>query len=149
MILAHIRASFRATFEARMSEWALSISIVLWGLIVLNEPGRFADSRAYSDFLHLMPQNAWGLGAFLIGSLRLIVLFFNGLLRRSPHLRAFTAFLSCFLWIQISLGLFAADGFTGLAMYPVALGMDIFNVLRAAREAGMIDTRVAKNGTHT
>ena len=149
MILAHIRASFRATFEARKSEWGLALSTMLWGLIVLHEPGRFAESRAYSDFLHLMSQNAWGMAAFTIGSLRLTVLFFNGLLRRSPHLRALTAFMSCFLWMQISLGLFAADGFTGLAMYPVALGMDIFNVLRAAREAGMIDTRVAKNGTHT
>lgn len=145
MILAHIRHSFRA----RKSEWGLALSTMLWGLIVLNEPGRFAESRAYSDFLHLMSQNAWGMAAFTIGSIRLTVLFFNGLLRRSPHLRALTAFMSCFLWMQISLGLYAADGFTGLAMYPVALGMDIFNVLRAAREAGMIDTRVAKNGTHT
>ena len=149
MILAHIRASFRSTFEARMSEWALSISIVLWGLIVLNEPGRFEGSRAYGDFLYLMPQTAWGLGAFMIGASRLMVLFFNGLLRRSPHLRAITAFMSCFLWMQISLGLFAADGFTALAMYPVALGMDIVNVMRAAREAGIVDTRVAKNGTDT
>ncbi|GAB5506701.1 MAG: hypothetical protein Rhirs2KO_18640 [Rhizobiaceae bacterium] len=149
MLFAHLRNSFRETFEARASEWALAVATLLWGLIVLSEPGRFDNSRAYADFLIYASQETWGMAFVLIGAARLTILFFNGTIHRSPHLRLLAAFATCFLWSQIVIGLLAADGFTGLAMYPVALALDIFNTLRAAREAGIIDhqQRARKNGT--
>jgi hypothetical protein len=59
--------------------------------------------------------------------------------------------MSGFFWMQISLGLVASgNATTGLAVYPVLLALDSYNVFRAMREAGIIDAeykRAARNGT--
>lgn len=144
-LIGHFRHSLRSTFEARASEWALASATLLWGMIVLSNPGEFAARPSFTGFLAMAPQNIWGGCATAIGAVRLVVLLFNGSVRRSPHLRAVMAFLTCFLWMQITLGLLAGDGFTGLAMYPVALFLDIYNVMRAAREAALTD-RAARDG---
>lgn len=143
MNFIYIMTSLRKTFEARASEWALSIGAILWGLIVLSHPGRFESGNSFLYFLDLAPQVAWGFLALTIGAVRLVILFFNGTVRKSPHLRMIASGLTSLLWLQIVLALLAGgDGFTGLAMYPVAFGLDVFNVMRAAREAGLVDRKV-------
>lgn len=151
MGLRHLGTSLRHTFEARASEWALGWMLFLWGVILNSSPDALANSRGLKSLLSIGFQDSWALAAILIGGGRLLVLGFNGTIRRSPHLRAAAAFMSGFFWMQISLGLVASgNATTGLAVYPVLLALDSYNVFRAMREAGIIDAeykRAARNGT--
>jgi len=140
MILAHISRSFRETFPGRASEWALAIVILNWSLVLALNTDLFASSASYRALAGVMTQHSWLWLCFCIGTVRLMVLGINGAWRRSPHLRALSAFVSCFVWFQISVGLFqAGTGGTGLAVYPVLLLLDSYNVIRAMGEAGISD----------
>jgi hypothetical protein len=58
------------------------------------------------------------------------------------------AFVSCFFWLQISVGMIRPDGATtGLAIYPVLLALDIWNAMRAWHDAGQVDGIKHHGGT--
>lgn len=150
MFLASVSHSLRSTFPARASEWALGIMLFNWGMVLMIDPGLFDDKPAFHGLDAIMSQPSWMRLCLAIGGVRLIVLAINGAWRRSPHMRACAAFVSCFFWFEITIG-FAQTGLgTGVAVYPVLFFLDAFNAIRSMGEAGLSDAhhqRVAGNGT--
>lgn len=147
-------AGLRQTFPARASEWALSLMLFLWSVILVANVDLFAAGRSYAALSQLMSQESWAMWCLAIGGGRLIILAVNGAWRRSPHLRALGAFLSGLFWFLISIGLLQAGAYnTGLAIYPVLFLLDAFNAIRAMGEAGRSDkihgSRMARDGTDT
>lgn len=131
------------TFPVRVMEWLLagimfSWSIALWNMV----PSDFTGNPVFAGLHSLAEQNTWAFFAFVIGAGRLAVLAINGAWRSSPHLRAAGAFLACFMWLQISLGMLTAEtSTTGIAIYPWLLLADIYNVFRASHDARISDER--------
>jgi hypothetical protein len=125
--------------------------LFLWAIVLTWHPALFDTAPSYSAMADLFSQNTWAIICLIVGGGRLTVLAINGAWRRSPHMRAASAFLSCFVWYQISIGLLQAEtGGTGLAVYPVLLCLDAFNAIRAFGEAGKSDAihqRVANHGS--
>lgn len=150
MIFAHITTSFRETFHARASEWALAVVLFNWALILAFNETLF-DGPSYSALAALASQQTWAWVCMVFGAVRLIVLAINGAWRRSPHMRSVCAFVACFFWFQIIIGMLQSGTWsTGMAVYPVLFFLDTFNVIRAIGEAGRSDAqhqRMAGNGT--
>lgn len=152
MILAYISQSIAATFPTRATEWGKAVMLFLWGVVLAFNTDLLATTPSLTPSLQLASQPAWAYACLVVGGARLVMLVINGAWRRSPHLRAVAAFISCFFWFQISVGLIEAGTYgTGLAIYPVLLALEIYNVFRAARDAGTSD-RIhtgARNGSDT
>ena len=137
-------------FPARRSEWVLAVIMVVWGWILISPSPTFAGNPAWAQMAAMMSETAWGWFAIGIGIFRLIALIINGTFagtwygRWSPHVRAFASFLTCFLWFQISFGLWASDAATtGLAVYPGLLVLDAMNIVAAMKDAAGIDKAVS------
>jgi hypothetical protein len=150
MFFAHLSRSLRETFPVRASEWALAAMLFNWSIILFLMPDLFATVDAFAPLAKLMPQTTFSGMCFLVGFGRLVSLAINGTWRRSPHLRAFGAFLGSGVWFMISIGIIrSGSGATGLGIYPILVLLDSYNVIRAAGEAGLSDhqpRRVAKDG---
>jgi hypothetical protein len=148
---AHFSRSFRETFPTRASEWAMGAILFLWSA-VLTINSDFFLTAAMHPLARVASQETWAALCLSAGGGRLLVLAINGGWRRTPHLRAVTAFVSCFFWFQITIGLLQSHSIgTGLAVYPVLFFLDVYNVFRAARDAGSSD-RIhtgARNGIDT
>ncbi|KRE06271.1 hypothetical protein ASE61_25215 [Bosea sp. Root670] len=137
-------------FPARRSEWVLAGIMVAWGWILIGPGATFAGHRACSQMAAMMSENAWGWFAIGIGAFRLLALIINGTFsgtwygRWSPHVRALAPLLTCFLWFQISFGLWASDAATtGLAVYPGLLVLDAMNIVAATKDAAGMDKGVS------
>lgn len=150
MFFAHLSHSLRETFPARASEWALATILFNWSVILFLQPNLFATVDAFASLARLMPQQTFAGLCFLVGFGRLVTLAINGAWKKSPHIRAFGAFLGTGVWFMIAIGIIrSGSGATGLGVYPVLMLLDSFNVIRAAGEAGLSDHqpgRVAKDG---
>ena len=151
MIILRIAEGIRNHFPARASEWALAAGLSHWGRIVYNEPSIF-NRPGFSQMAEWAEPRTWGLAAMTVGGIRLIALVINGTFadtrygQISPHVRGATAFLSCFVWLQIYLGLqISGDTTTGLGIYPYLLALDCYNTARAFGDAGEAD-RAKKYG---
>ncbi|GGC68740.1 hypothetical protein [Chelatococcus reniformis] len=126
-------------FAVRASEWGLAGMAAGYGVALLWPGDTFGTSPSYSFMAAIANESTWGLAALTIGLIRLTALFINGTYRRSPLIRAGTAFLCVDLWTAIALGLSAGDArapATGLAIYPVLAALDIWNVYRSMRDGG-------------
>lgn len=149
MIIAHLTRSFRETFPARASEWALSAMLFNWFLVLSLNADLFVTGSSYPALAAIAEQSTWALLCMVCGGGRLIILAINGAWRRSPHMRAFGAFVSCLFWFEITIGMAQSGQWsTGLAIYPVLLLLDSWNVIRAMGEASISDAthkRVAKD----
>lgn len=137
-------------FPARRSEWVLSCIMIGWGLVLIGPAEVFAQSRAWSQMAAMMNERVWGWLAISIGVFRLLALIINGTFagtwygRFSPHVRAVASFFTCFLWFQISFGLWVSDAVTtGLAIYPGLFLLDAMNVVAALKDAAGMDKAVA------
>lgn len=152
MILDHFSRSLRETFPARASEWALGLMLFLWSVILIANPDVFTGP-SYRGLVMVAEQDTWAMLCLLVGGGRLLVLAVNGAWRRSPHMRSAMAFFSCFFWYQITIGMMQSGTWaTGLAVYPVLLGLDAFNAIRTLGEAGASDNlhkRAANDGADT
>lgn len=130
---------FQQTFPLRVAEWAMAVILVNWGVLLLANPQVFEQPQ-YAPMGQLASVGVWGWACFLMGSTRFAALVINGAWRASPHIRAATAFLSCFFWLQITFGLGESKvPSMGLAVYPWFLIMDTYNVFRAASDARAAD----------
>lgn len=148
MIFDHLRRSFRETFPARASEWALSVILLNWSAVLMFNDTLFRDGASYRFLAQVAHQETWAWLCFMAAGSRLVVLGINGAWRRSPHARAAFAFMASFFWFQITIGFIQAGTFsTGLAVYPVLLALDSYNVLRAMGEAGIIDNHHKRRAT--
>lgn len=133
MLLLHARQHF----PARYSEWFLASILLTIGLLLLRPENIFAQSPAYVGLARIANQTTWGWFCFVFGALRIVALIVNGSwVPSSYHLRAFTAFISCFFWFQFTLGLMATGNPTlMLATAPWLFLSDMVNCHRAASEA--------------
>lgn len=133
-------------FAPRASEWTTSVILFLWSAIVLYTEGR-APQAIYAEMFNL---TAWAMIFGVVSAIRMIILYVNGALRRSPHLRSGFSFISCFAWFQITIYFFgAATLTTALAVYPVLLILDFYNAYRIAVEARITDESYNDAGSIT
>lgn len=130
------------TFPVRVAEWLLAGIMLSWSIAAWNLGPSDWSNPAFSGLARIANNTTWAFFAFWIAIARLAALIRNGGWRPSPHLRAAGAFLACFLWLQVSLGMFSADiRTTGIAVYPWLLLADIYNVFRASHDARISDDR--------
>ena len=132
MILLHVKKHF----PARATEWIVAAMLTTLGLIFLRPEPTFALSPSYVGLARLATESTWGWGCVIIGGIRIIALIINGAWVPSTyHLRSITAMLSCFVWFQLSLGLFASNtASAGLALFPWLVVLDIVSTYRVARD---------------
>jgi hypothetical protein len=129
-------------FPLRVTDWLLGGIVTTWGLVCLYLPASSWDQPIYSGLRHLADQETWGLFAVIVGVARMVALFINGAVRRTPHIRGMGAFVTMFLWLQLSLAMFNAEISTiGVAIYPWLFIADIYNVYRASQDARDSDLR--------
>jgi hypothetical protein len=140
IVLAHIRNNFANAFFPRLSEW-WAASLLMWlGFVLSANPDLMASSKtsAYQMMLMIGDQDTWSWVMRAFAATRLFVLLINGALRRSPHLRAAGAVITCFFWMQITLSVAPTFGLLfGLAVGVLIL--DFANFIRAMRDARVVD----------
>jgi hypothetical protein len=146
MVILRVISGVKKHFRIRVSEWALATATLLWGSILLGPSDTFGSSKAYTAMASLAGENIWGMGAVIIGGLRLTALLINGSFGEtwygtfSPHIRAICSFANCFLWFEIIIGLMGSNIIVlGFAIYPVMLFLDIWNVMQATTDAALTD----------
>lgn len=136
------------SLKFRLSEWGLSVIMLCFGFILLHPYDTLA-APVYALMRSTASEMVWGWGCFILGATRLIVLIINGAWKRSPHFRAFAAFLSCFVWVQIALSLSVGGTLpTGIAVYSVFVIMDMVSAYRAAADARVSDEAARNDGKY-
>ena len=144
-MFAHIAASFRKTFPGRQTEWLLTSVLIGWAAMLIINPDMFRTTATYANFGEIMSQSMWAMACLYVGVARLAVLIINGAWRRSPHLRAGLAFLTCLFWYQITVGMLQSGTLsTGLAVYPAFFLFDAINVIRSMGDAAVTDHHYEK-----
>lgn len=140
-------------FPARRSEWVLAGIMIVWGWTLIKPTSVFDGNPAWSQMAAMMSETSWGTLAVAVGVFRAIALLINGTFagtwygRWSPHVRSLAAFLACFIWFQISFGLWISDAATtGLAVYPGLLVLDAMNIVAASKDAAGMD-KATKDGS--
>lgn len=130
------------TFPLRATEWMLAGITVTLGVVLLANLALFDTSASLKILTRILPHTLAAGLILIVGVVRTMALIINGAWRASPHLRAFCAFLSTFVWLQIVFSLFTGHVVVlGMAVYPWFLIMDIGNVFRAAADARIADDR--------
>ncbi len=144
---ATIRLHFMEALFPRLSEWYCAILLFSLGSMLAANPDLMTSTKTATFDLMLMiaTQEQWSWVMRVFAFLRLVILLVNGILRRSPHLRAGSAFLSLFFWTQIALSAKATFGFVFVFSATVA-ALDFMNVIRASRDARLTDYIHAKGG---
>ena len=104
-LILHVRDNFSRVFVSRMIEWEHAIGLFLFGLVLVMQPGLLWKAPGYAAFktIHDSP-SFWAISAMLVGATRFVILFYNGTISRSPHLRAGAAMLSAAFWLYAGLG---------------------------------------------
>lgn len=134
-------------FPMRVTEWLLSGVLFSWGVSVLNAPAFVWDMPINNALAKFGSQDQWGCFAVCIGLTRMLALFINGAVRKSPHARTIGAFLSCLVWSQLTLAMFAAPWIAvSAAVYPWLFMAEVYNVSRAARDARLSDNTARQAG---
>lgn len=147
MIIVRV-ARLNESLRFRLCEWVLSGVLFSWGWILLL-PTQSFDLPSLAGLRNIASENMWGSALLLLGAGRLVVLTINGAWRRNPHARGVGAFLSCFVWCQISLGLLNSGVVApGIAVYPIFLIAEMYTVYRTSRDARESD-EAWKNGGRT
>jgi hypothetical protein len=140
--ISMLLVKFSKTFPIRVTEWLLAGILLSWSIVCWNLTDADWTSSIYVGLSRIAAHETWAFFAFWIAVVRLGALTINGAWRPSPHFRAACAFLACFMWLQISLGLMISDGRSmGIAIYPWLLLADIYNVFRASHDARLSDDR--------
>lgn len=133
--------SLHSHFPIRITDWLVSAMMFSWGLSLFAVDPRVWALPTFSGLSVIAGQYTWAAIASTIGLARLAALFVNGAIRRSPHLRGIGAFLSIFIWAQLSLGVLFGDMVgPGIAIFPWLALADMLNVYRAAVDARAADT---------
>jgi len=120
-------------------DWIVEGIVLTWGVTCLNVSPMDWQMPAYSSLRGYASQATWGLAMVVLGIARLTALYINGSMRRTPHTRMAGAFLTAFVWLQLSFAMATADAaaIAGIAIYPWLFLADIYNVYRAAQDAEM------------
>ena len=128
------------TIKDRVAEWFMGAVIAAMGVGLILQPTIFVVNPFFTGFLRVATPSQWAFGLLTLGVARLSALTVNGAWRRSPHLRLIAAFLSMFVWYQLSaLAWEVRVPNLGVAMYPLLLLLEVYCVYFAACDAGMAD----------
>lgn len=130
-------------FPGRALEWmnALILSTLGYTLLIPQDPPMFSQVY-FAPMANMAPQWVWGAGCLSIGLLRVTFLFINGTMpRTSSYLRALGAFLACFAWFTISLGLTLNEmAGLGISVFPWLLIGDMYSLHRASTDMRLADS---------
>lgn len=122
-------------FRLRIIEWALSLILLLWW-VVLSQPDYSFDRQPSLALLaQIGDERFWANVCLLIALARLGALYVNGAWRKSPYIRASTAFLSSVFWMWVSIGMASAGSSTGLTVYPILMLLDWYSIWTAMDDA--------------
>lgn len=146
-----LKARFASHFAIRLGEWFSGIILSSMAVLMFCATRMFEASPAYFAGLAAFgSQPVWG-GVFVVfGGVRLVALYINGRKPITPYIRMTLAFLSCFVWWQLTISLFAS-GVPGLgwALVPWLLCLEMYNVFRSSADAREVfdRSRAARNGS--
>lgn len=140
-------------FNIRLGEWFAGIIFASMGALFFGAPSMFSRSPEYFAGLRAFgPQVAWAALLLASGLVRIIALWINGRNGITPYARMTIAFLSCFVWWQLAVSLFAS-GVPGLgwAFVPWLLALDMYNVFRSSADAREVfdNKRAGRDGSET
>ncbi len=122
-------------FRLRILEWGVALVMLLWW-VVLSQPSYSIYAQPSLELLaRIGSEDFWAPVCFTIAVARLGALYVNGAWRRSPYIRAFTAFLSSIFWLWVSIGMAVTGATTGLAVYPVVMLFDWYSIWTAMDDA--------------
>lgn len=152
-IMTTLVVRYGTHFKIRLGEWFAGIIFVSMGLLFFGAPDMFARSPEYFAGLRAFgPQQVWGILLLAAGIIRIIALWVNGRKTITPYIRMTISFLSCFVWWQLAVSLFAS-GVPGLgwAFVPWLLALDMYNVFLSSADAREVfDTkRAGRDGSET
>jgi hypothetical protein len=137
--------SLHEHFPVRITDWLVSAILLSWGLALFAVDPQVWALPTFSGLSVIASQSTWAVTATVIGLTRILALFINGAVRRSPHARLIGAFATIFIWVQLSLGVFYSDLVgPGIAIFPWLAFADMFNVYRAAKDARVSDHRATQ-----
>lgn len=126
----------------RIVEWLVAGFLVSWGLAALAIEETIWQLPVNRELANLGSKDLWGCFALSLGAIRFAALFVNGAVQRSPHARALGAFMSIFLWTQLTLGVITGGMETiSVVVYPWVLLADLYNVYRASQDARFSDKK--------
>lgn len=111
-------------YPTRTVEHMLAWMIVIWSLAVAW-PGKMLVGPQYEYLIVIMPEWAWGWTGVVLGTGRLLALYFNGNWRRSPGLRWFGAMTGLVWWTVLS-GLYWLGVQAGGADFPMRYMVGVF-----------------------
>lgn len=134
-------------FPLRVADWLTAGILLSWGIACLNIEPAVWSLPIYSGLRTFASQETWGTLSTVLGATRMIALFINGSMRRTPHIRALGAFFTVFIWLQLTLGMFvSATPTIAIAIYPWLCLADMYNVYRAAQDARESDYSISSRG---
>ncbi len=146
MILVHSWRSLQTTFPTRAMEWFFGLALTNLGFIFWLTPDLFEKNRGWDALAAVADQDIWSNGCLVVGILRLGALMINGLWLRTPALRCAMAFLSCYVWWKLGVGLVGNAGL-GAALLPLCFIFDAFNAIRIGREVGVSEFVIRRLNT--
>lgn len=138
-------------FVGRWSEWLFSFILMSLGVKLLGSSETFASSPGFAMMAKIAREDTWGWALTSIGGFRLLTLLINGTFRSfarwSPIARSGLAFVSCFAWFSIAMGIFLSnpDGW-GYLTYTGLLVGDLINSILAGGDAGASERRYRNGG---
>lgn len=129
-------------FPIRRSEWINAGMMMGWGALLTYQPALFESSPIYSHMAKMGDELIWGFWTVVIGAVRLAALFINGSFhdrwysRYSPFVRAVMSLASCFLWVQLLIGIYASGATPpGIVLYVGLAISDLLNAFSATGDA--------------
>ena len=138
-------------FKLRVSEWFATALLIQFGLILYGPEQVFPHAPNFAVLATWASEQTWGLICLILGGIHWAALTINGTFPRfkySPHVRAISSFLACYLWFQITLGIaMSGQGGTGLGTYRLVLLLELWNFIRACQDVGKTEARRAINGS--
>lgn len=147
---AIVKVRFGAHFAVRLGEWFSGVILASMSVLMFCAVGMFDRSSTYFSGLSAFgSQPVWGSIFAVFGGVRLVALWINGRKPITPFIRMTLAFLSCFVWWQLAISLFAS-GIPGLgwALVPWLLALEMYNVFRSSADAREVfdRSRADRNG---
>ena len=125
--IVEVAKRIQQRFRDRVLEWEHAIMTVIWGLVVLGNPGVF-EGPSFAAFKG--GAVVWGWAVMIAGTLRIAALCVNGYMARpTAMVRALAAVSGILLFAAISLGFLLSWRWgTALAMYPVVGFFGLFSL---------------------
>lgn len=142
---------FGTHFAIRLGEWLSSTILASLSVLLVVQPTVFDRTPDYfAPMTSLTSQSGWAIIFGVCGFVHMGALYVNGRRPITPYIRMVLSFISCFVWWQVTISLYAS-GVPGLgwAVFPWLLALEMYNVFRSSADAREVfDTkRAARNGT--